>query len=139
MGKTVFTKIVEREIPAYIIYEDELVISFLDISQATKGHTLVVTKESYENIFAVPDDVLAHLIKVTKLLSGKIKTAMQASGINILNNNGSVAGQTVFHYHVHIIPRYENDNLPLDLVNNTGKISSGQYLEIRDTIVSELS
>ena len=103
----IFCKIIEKSIPATILYEDQTVIAFLDISQTTRGHTLVVPKEHFADIEDIDDDTLAHLIKVVKKLSVKIKTKMGANGINILNNNGLAAGQTVEHLHFHIIPRYD--------------------------------
>jgi len=104
---TIFEKIIAREIPAHIVYEDDLVISFLDISQATEGHTLVVPKKAYENIFEVPDDVLAHTIVITKKIADACKKAFLLKGLNILSNNGEVAGQSVFHFHFHVIPRFD--------------------------------
>ena len=124
---TVFEKIINREIPAYIIYEDDIAIAFLDISQATKGHTLVVPKEVYENIFEIPTDILKHLIEVTKKVSEAINKAFNPLGINILNNNGAAAGQTVFHYHIHILPRYSKNDIDLKFTNFMDKISKDDY------------
>ena len=127
---TIFTKIIKREIPANIIYEDDLVIAFLDISQATLGHTLVVTKHEYENIFELDDKISAHLYKVVVKLSKAINKALKPSGLNILNNNGSIAGQSVFHYHIHIIPRYNENDVNLTLNNNYG-LATQEELEKR--------
>lgn len=127
---TIFTKIIKREIPANIIYEDDLVIAFLDISQATLGHTLVVTKREYENIFELDDKISAHLYKVVVKLSKAINKAFNPSGLNILNNNGQVAGQTVFHYHIHIIPRYNESDVTFTLTNNYG-LATQEELEKR--------
>lgn len=115
----IFCKIIAKEIPSSIIYEDEKVIAFLDISQATRGHTLVVPKVHFANIYSVDDETLSHLIKVVQKLSVKIKTKLDANGINILNNNELSAGQTVEHLHFHIIPRYdENDGFSCHFANN---------------------
>lgn len=127
---TIFTKIIKREIPANIIYEDDLVIAFLDISQATLGHTLVVPKREYENIFELDDKISAHLYKVVVKLSKAINKAFNPSGLNILNNNGQVAGQTVFHYHIHIIPRYNESDVNFTLTNNYG-LATQEELEKR--------
>ena len=127
---TIFTKIIKREIPANIIYEDDLVIAFLDISQATLGHTLVVTKREYENIFELDDKISAHLYKVVVKLSKAINKALKPSGLNILNNNGSIAGQSDFHYHIHIIPRYNENDVNLTLNNNYG-LATQEELEKR--------
>ena len=106
---TIFEKIVNKEIPSYTLYEDELVLAFLDISQTTIGHTLVITKKPYKNLYEVPEETFQHLMNVVQKISKHINKVFKPSGLNLINNNGSAAGQTVFHYHFHIIPRYEND------------------------------
>lgn len=124
---TIFERIIAREIPASIVYEDDLVIAFLDITQATKGHTLVVTKTAYPDLFSVPQDVLSHLFTIVQKLAKAVKTAFDAKGINILNNNGETAGQTVFHYHVHILPRYEKNDLSLHFTNHMNELNEEDY------------
>lgn len=131
---SVFTKIINRELPANIIYEDDLVIAFLDISQITLGHTLVVPKEEYETIFDLPEDVAAHLYKIVVKISKAIKATLNPEGLNILNNNNSVAGQVVFHYHIHIIPRYDVSDLTMIFPNNYGKYSQ-EELEKRVNLI----
>ncbi len=111
--KTIFEKIRDKEIPSYMIYEDDVSMAFLDISQATKGHTLVVSKTAYENMLETPDDVVSHLFVVAKKISTVLKMSLQPKGFNILSNVGTVAGQTIFHVHIHIIPRYEEDDISL--------------------------
>lgn len=135
---TIFTKIINKEIPSYILYEDDLVIAFLDISQTTKGHTLVVTKKPYQDIFEVPEDTFSHLFKVVHKLSFAIRKAFKPIGLNLLNNNHEIAGQTVFHYHVHIIPRYLDSDLTITLPNHMDKVSKDEFLSIQDKIISEL-
>lgn len=137
--KTIFEQIIERSIPAHIVYEDELVIAFLDITQATVGHTLVVTKEPYPSIFEVPESVISHLFLVVKKLSTGLQKAFNLEGLNILNNNGSVAGQTVFHYHVHLIPRYQKDEVQFKLENNMGKLEPDSYKKRAAMIIAALS
>lgn len=110
MENCIFCKIANKEIPGKIIYEDDMCISFLDLSQTTNGHTLVIPKKHYKNILEVDDEVLQHLIKVTKKLANQIVTNLNASGVNILTNANEVAGQTVMHFHIHIIPRYNQDD-----------------------------
>jgi len=108
----IFCKIINNTIPASIIYEDDVVIAILDIAQVTKGHTLVIPKKHFDNIYTVDDDTLAHMMIVTKRLAVELKTKLNAKGINILNNNEPLAGQSVEHLHFHIIPRYdENDRI----------------------------
>lgn len=137
--ETIFTKIIKREIPAHIVYEDDLVIAFLDITQTTLGHTLVVTKEPYKNIFEVPEDTLKHLIVIVKKLSVAISNAFNASGVNLLNNNGAMAGQTVFHYHVHIIPRFKNDDIKVELPNQMSTLTQEDYKKRAAMIIAALS
>ncbi len=136
---TIFTKIIKREIPAHIVYEDDEVIAFLDITQATNGHTLVVTKAPYKNIFEVPESTLKHLFVVVQNLSVAIKKAFNPGGINLLNNNGETAGQTVFHYHVHIIPRYESKDIDLKFYNHSSELHSDDYKNRAAMIIAALS
>ncbi len=107
--ETVFAKIIRREIPSEIVYEDELVLGFLDIHPVNFGHTLLIPKKHYQNIYELPDSILGHFFTVVKKLSTAIKKAVQADGINVVMNNEPAAGQVVFHAHVHIIPRFNND------------------------------
>ena len=102
----IFCMIANHEINSSIIYEDEQVVAFLDLSQVTKGHTLVVPKKHYENVLECDPETLGHVIKVTQMLSKRIMERMNAKGVNILNNCNEVAGQSVMHMHFHIIPRY---------------------------------
>ena len=115
----IFCKIINKEIPSKIVYEDDLVIAILDLSQATYGHTLVMPKKHYANIYEIDDDTLAHLIKVVKELAIKLKNKLHADGINILNNNDEAAGQTIMHYHIHILPRYKNDDLNISFTDHS--------------------
>ncbi|WP_100371932.1 HIT family protein [Bacillus sp. FJAT-45037] len=102
----IFCKIVKGEIPAAKVYEDEHVLAFIDISQVTKGHTLVIPKVHQADIFELDEEVASHLFSVIPKIAKGIKATYQPEGLNIVNNNGEAAGQTVFHYHVHLIPRY---------------------------------
>lgn len=107
--KTVFEKIVAREIPARILYETKHTLAFLDHEPITKGHTLVICKKPYKNIYEVPNNVLQDMIVVVKKVAKAIKKAFNADGINLLNNNEAPAGQVVFHYHIHVAARFKND------------------------------
>lgn len=115
----IFCKIINKEIPSKIVYEDDLVIAILDLSQATYGHTLVMPKKHYANIYEIDNDTLAHLIKVVKELAIKLKNKLHADGINILNNNDEASGQTIMHYHIHILPRYKNDDLNISFTDHS--------------------
>ena len=136
--ETIFTKIIKREIPASIVYEDDLVLAFLDITQATKGHTLVITKAPYKNIFEVPTDTLKHLIGVVQKLAVAVTSAFDCLGVNILNNNNETAGQTVFHYHMHILPRYEKEELTIKFENNMASLTKDDYKERAAKIIAAL-
>lgn len=137
--ETIFTKIIDRKIPGHIIYEDEFVIAFLDITQTTKGHTLVVTKSPYESIFDVPESLFKHLFGVVHLLAKGIQKAFNAEGINLLNNNGQTAGQTVFHYHVHIIPRYDVSEITVKLPDTSKTLTAKDYIKRAAMIITALS
>ncbi|MDY0074583.1 MAG: HIT family protein [Acholeplasmataceae bacterium] len=137
---SVFSKIVQREIPAYIVYEDELVMAFLDITQATKGHTLVIPKEAYENIFVMPEALASHLFGVATKIAKSIQKAFHAPALNILSNNGEMAGQSVFHFHVHLIPRYgKGDENVLILANHQQQLTQEDYKERAQKIKEALS
>ena len=112
MNDCLFCKIVSGEIPCNKIYEDKGFLAFLDISPVNQGHTLVTPKQHSRNLLEIDDDqILGDLMIIVKKLSKKIKTALKADGINIIVNNEPVAGQLIFHTHIHIIPRFTNDNL----------------------------
>ncbi len=107
---TIFTRILKGEIPCVRVYEDEHTLAIMDIAPATRGHTLVISKEPYPQLTDVPADVLAAVAQTTKRVAQAIVLALHPDGFNIVQNNGAAAGQTVFHYHVHIIPRWNGDN-----------------------------
>lgn len=106
---TLFEKIVHRDIPAVIVYEDDEVLAFMDIGPIIKGHVLVIPKVCYDPVTAVPDELLARLIAVSKRIAAAQLSGLGADGVNILQNNGRAAGQEVPHVHFHVIPRFEND------------------------------
>jgi histidine triad (HIT) family protein len=107
----VFAKVLRGEIPCHKIYEDEDTLAFLDIMPRTQGHALVITKEKARDLFDVSPQALDKLMAVVQKLAPKIKDAMGADGVLIQQFNGAAAGQTVFHLHVHIIPRKEGETL----------------------------
>ncbi|MGD6872169.1 HIT family protein [Sutcliffiella horikoshii] len=106
MSDCIFCKIIDGDIPAAKVYEDEHVLAFLDISQVTKGHTLVIPKVHKENIYELTPEIAENLFKVVPKIANSIKEQFEPIGLNLLNNNGEAAGQSVFHYHLHILPRY---------------------------------
>ena len=107
----IFCKIVDGSIPAYTIYEDEMFKVFLDISPAALGHALVIPKIHCIDFFDLPEKYASGILPAAQRAAAAIRESLGCAGINILQNNGETAGQTIFHYHMHIIPRYENDKL----------------------------
>jgi histidine triad (HIT) family protein len=109
----IFCKIIDGEIPAVKVLDEELVVAFMDINPSSKGHMLVVPKNHAENIFEIPESDLAALIKAVKRCAKAGKEALKAEGITILQLNGTASDQIVPHLHIHIIPRWLNDGLPI--------------------------
>ena len=108
----IFCKIVRKEVPASIIYEDSEVMAFLDIRPLSEGHTLIIPKEHYETIFDIPEDLLMQVHKAAKHIAVAVKVGVNANGISIIQQNGRAANQDIFHLHVHAIPRIEGERLP---------------------------
>lgn len=109
MEDTIFSKIIRREIPAEIVYEDDHTLAFLDIHPNNPGHTLVIPKKPVRNIFDADDTTLAQVMATVRKLAPAIKNAVGADGMNINSNHEHAAGQVVFHLHIHLIPRFSAD------------------------------
>ena len=105
----IFCNIVDRKAEAEIIFEDEYALAFLDIQPVNYGHTLVIPKKHYDNFLTVPKDELDKFIHATQFLAGVVNRSLNADGFNVISNNGNPAGQSVYHFHFHIIPRFNND------------------------------
>jgi histidine triad (HIT) family protein len=105
----IFCEIASKSSEAEIVFENDKFIAFLDINPVNYGHTLVVPKKHFDNFLTIPANELEEMTKLTQYLSGAIKRALKADGFNVISNNGTTAGQSVFHFHYHIIPRFEND------------------------------
>lgn len=129
----IFCKIANGEIPSSCLYEDEKVRVILDISPASKGHALILPKEHYANLYEISDDMAMHVITVAKKMGQKMKEELELEGLNVLQNNGEVAGQTVFHYHMHLIPRYSDDKVKMTWEH--GEVSE----EEKEELVKKLS
>ena len=115
----IFCKIIDGSITSSKVYEDENILAILDLSQTTYGHTLVMPKKHYQNILEIPSDELATLMVKVQELAKLITAKLNANGVNILVNTNEAAGQTVMHLHIHIIPRYdENDGISIDFKPN---------------------
>jgi len=104
-----FCRIVKGELPSYTIYEDDLCKVILDKFPSTLGHALIIPKNHCTDIYDLDDRSAAHILVVAKKIAHAMKASLQIQGLNLLQNNGAVAGQTVFHYHMHLIPRFEGD------------------------------
>lgn len=110
MTSCIFCKIANGDLPSEKVYEDEHVFAFMDITPVTKGHLLVIPKNHYENVYDLPADEASHLFSVVPKLAQALKETFQQEGmkgLNLLQNNGAEAGQSVFHFHMHLIPRYD--------------------------------
>ncbi len=112
MEDTIFSKIINKEIPSEIIYEDDDVMAFLDITPINPGATLVVPKKQSRNILDIDSESWGKVMEVVRIIAPIVKEVTNADGINIMMNNEKPAGQMVFHSHVHVIPRHENDDVP---------------------------
>jgi histidine triad (HIT) family protein len=104
---SIFSKIVSGEIPALKIYEDQATLAFMDISPASRGHTLVISKDEHPDLYALPPATLAAVTQTVQRGARGLRDSLQPDGINMIQNNGAAAGQTVYHLHFHIIPRWE--------------------------------
>ncbi len=129
----IFCKIANGEIPSRTLYEDEDFRVIMDMAPATKGHSLIMPKNHYKNIYEIADDTAAKVFPLAKKMATLMTEKLGADGFNIVQNNNEVAGQTVFHFHVHLIPRYNDDNQ--SLVMKPQEMTDAQLDEIRDTIV----
>jgi len=108
----IFCKIVHKQAPASKVYEDEMVIVFLDLKPLNFGHTLIIPKAHYIDLFDIPEEQLSQIHKISKQVSYAIKKTTNADGITIIQQNGKAAGQDIFHLHVHVVPRFEGQKLP---------------------------
>lgn len=129
----IFCKIIDGEIPSYKLYEDENVLAFLDITQGTKGHTLVIPKKHVRNVYDLDEETAQNVFKVVPKLANALKKAFNPIGLNIVNNNDKPL-QSVFHFHIHLIPRYEDDGMVLSTLNNYGKFEPEYFTNLVESI-----
>jgi len=129
MENCIFCKITKGEIPCYKIYEDDLVLAFLDINPIAKGHTLIISKEHKENIFEIENIVLERIINVAKKIAQKMKI-IGAEGVNLYHASGSSAEQTVFHFHLHVVPRAKEDGISFTSAGKQKGIEKAEFEEI---------
>jgi histidine triad (HIT) family protein len=116
----IFCKIVAGELPAQIVAEDERTIAFMDISPATRGHTLVIPRRHARDLWEIEPEELAAAAQAAQRVAGRLRERLGADGVNLINSCGPHAWQTVFHFHIHVIPRYEGDPLKLPWVPEPG-------------------
>ncbi len=109
----IFCKIANGEIPSSTLYEDADFRVVLDIGPATKGHALILPKEHFENLYELDDAVASKALVLAKKMACRMKEVLHCTGFNLVQNNGAAAGQTVMHFHMHLIPRYDDNALPL--------------------------
>ena len=128
----IFCKIAAGDIPSVTLYEDEDFRVIMDISPASKGHALILPKDHYANLFEMPEELLSKAMSLAKVWGDKLVKALNADGLNLVQNNGLAAGQTVFHYHLHLIPRYEGDNV--GNLWNPGTLTEEQKKEILEKL-----
>jgi len=107
----IFCRIARYEAPAHIVYEDDLTIAFLDINPMSRGHTLIVPKRHYRDLLEVPAEELQAVMVTAQRVAKALLAGLDAAGVNLLHATGAAAGQSVFHFHLHLIPRYINDSL----------------------------
>lgn len=133
----IFCKLANGDIPTNSIYEDEDFNVILDASPATKGHALILPKQHYANMFEIDDEILAKAAKLAKRVITHEKEVLGCDGYNVLQNNGEVAGQTVFHFHMHLIPRYKGDQVGITW--HPGELSDADKEEILLKVKEQLS
>ena len=140
MTDCIFCKIIAGEIPSYTVYEDDVVKAFLDISQGTPGHTLVVPKKHVKALFAYDEGLAAAVFSRLPKIARAVKKSNPAiKGMNIINNNGEVAYQSVFHSHIHLVPRYtDQDDFKIIFKDNSAKYDEDKYKEIQQAIVKQM-
>ena len=128
----IFCKIAAGELPSATLYEDEDFRVILDLGPASKGHALILPKEHYRNLFDLDEEIAAKAMILAKKMICVMKEVLGCDGYNVVQNNEEVAGQTVFHFHMHLIPRYKDDNVGLEW--NVGSLSD----EYKEDILNKL-
>ena len=140
MSDCIFCSIIKGDIPCAKVYENEHVLAFLDISQVTKGHTLVIPKIHKENVYELTPDIARHVFEAVPKIAKAIKEEYNPIGLNTLNNNGEHAGQSVFHFHMHLIPRYgKEDGFGAVWKTHTSEYTKEDLQEISSSIAKHIS
>lgn len=129
----IFCKIANGEIPSKTLYEDEKFCVILDLGPAAKGHALILPKSHYADLYELPEDTAADAMILAKKMAARITDRLQCDGFNLMQNNGETAGQTVFHFHMHLIPRYRDDGQKIGWI--PGEPSAEELEEIKNRII----
>ena len=132
MENCIFCKIAAGEIPSATLYEDEDFRVILDLGPASKGHALILPKQHYANLYELPDELAEKVIRLANKMVIAMTKALQCDGFNVVQNNGEAAGQTVFHFHMHLIPRYKDDHAGVTWT--PGKLTD----EVRDEVLAKV-
>lgn len=130
----IFCKLANGDIPTNSIYEDDVVKVIFDASPAAPGHILILPKNHFDDVYSMDDETAAHVFKVAVKLSKAYRKALDFDGLNIVQNNGEAAGQTVFHFHMHLIPRYQNAKNNDILMWSHENFSDEEMAQIRDSL-----
>jgi histidine triad (HIT) family protein len=132
MDNCIFCKIVNKTIPAHIIYEDEVVLALLDIAQSTPGHSLIILKAHSDNITKANENDLAHAMKIVKrIVSKQLEVLPNIIGVNVINNVLAGSGQSVMHTHIHMVPRFKGDEFEVKWVNNQSNVNPKTLDELK--------
>jgi len=129
----IFCKIANGEIPSKTLYEDEEFRAILDLGPAAAGHTLILPKNHYADLYELPDETAAHIMPLAKKMATQITKKLNCDGFNLVQNNGEIAGQTVFHFHMHLIPRYKDDGQKIGW--KPGEPTQEELEEMKDRIL----
>jgi histidine triad (HIT) family protein len=132
-GNCIFCKIANGEIPSRTIYEDKDFRVILDLNPATKGHALILPKDHYKNLYEISDETAAKVLPLAKKMATQMTEKLGCDGFNLIQNNNEIAGQSVFHFHMHLIPRYTDDNQ--NLVMKPNEVSAEELDAIKDKIL----
>lgn len=128
----IFCKIIGGEIPSTVLYEDEYFRVIMDISPAAKGHAIMISKKHAADIFEMDQETASKALVVASKVAKAMKEELKCDGLNILQNNGEAAGQTVFHFHIHLIPRFKDDNVTIEWIR--GSYEDGEAVTIAEAI-----
>lgn len=131
----IFCKIANGEIPSRTLYEDDKFRVILDLGPASKGHALILPKEHYANLYELPDETAGEVMKLARKMAVQMTERLGCEGFNLVQNNGELAGQTVFHFHMHLIPRYQEDGQKIGW--KPQEVSQEELEETRKQIVGE--